>query len=86
MRIKLSMLWGIIRRSFAVSQLEFLKACDKMLDVWSMQALVTQLDVEEFEDLTHADGVITLNVKKGEVYVINKQTPNQQIWIVSPYS
>ena len=32
--IKLSMmLWGIIKRTFGVSQLEFLKACDRMLDV-----------------------------------------------------
>lgn len=76
----------LLRRTFAISQLEFHKSSDKLLDVIYIQNLITQLDIEEFDDLTYSEGVITLNVKAGEVYVINKQTPSQQIWIVSPYS
>ena len=39
------------------------------------------------QDLTLADGVLTvkLNPSKG-TYVINKQTPNRQIWLSSPVS
>ena len=76
----------LVKRAFGINPLEFHKACDKMLEVIDIQNLITQLDTEEFDDLLYSDGVITLNVKAGEVYVINKQTPNQQIWIVSPYS
>lgn len=39
-----------------------------------------QLDVE----LTQ--GVMTLTVAEGRTYVINKQPPNKQIWLSSPYS
>jgi len=47
---------------------------------------VTQLDIEEFEDLIESEGVITLKVSEDLVYVINKQSPNKQVWIVSPVS
>lgn len=35
-------------------------------------------------ELTH--GVMTLTVAPGMTYVINKQPPNKQIWLLSPYS
>ena len=34
----------------------------------------------------HSDGVITLKLKDNKIYVINKQTPNKQIWLSSPFS
>ena len=37
-------------------------------------------------DTTLADGVLTVKLKEHGTYVINKQTPNQQIWLSSPVS
>ncbi|KAK7503601.1 hypothetical protein BaRGS_00005140 [Batillaria attramentaria] len=38
-------------------------------------------------DVTLSDGVLTLNLgRKLGTYVINKQTPNKQIWLSSPTS
>ncbi|KAF8002088.1 hypothetical protein HF325_003053 [Metschnikowia pulcherrima] len=43
---------------------------------------------EEFPqiDLELTQGVMTLTVAEGKTYVINKQPPNKQIWLSSPYS
>ncbi|GEQ69149.1 hypothetical protein JCM33374_g2820 [Metschnikowia sp. JCM 33374] len=49
-------------------------------------------DMEELcEDFPQIDveltqGVMTLTVADGKTYVINKQPPNKQIWLSSPYS
>ena len=37
-------------------------------------------------DTALADGVLTVKLKQGVTYVINKQTPNKQIWLSSPVS
>ena len=37
-------------------------------------------------DTTLADGVLTVKLIEHGTYVINKQTPNQQIWLSSPVS
>ena len=37
-------------------------------------------------DTTLADGVLTVKLSEHGTYVINKQTPNQQIWLSSPVS
>lgn len=37
-------------------------------------------------DLTLSDGVLTVNLGDPGTYVINKQTPNRQIWLSSPLS
>ncbi|XP_076041171.1 frataxin [Oratosquilla oratoria] len=37
-------------------------------------------------DVTYASGVITLQLGEVGTYVINKQTPNKQIWLSSPFS
>ena len=37
-------------------------------------------------DTTLADGVLTVKLNDHGTYVINKQTPNQQIWLSSPVS
>ena len=37
-------------------------------------------------DTTLADGVLTVKLNEHGTYVINKQTPNQQIWLSSPVS
>jgi frataxin len=37
-------------------------------------------------DVTCSNGVLTVELDKYGTYVINKQTPNQQIWLSSPFS
>jgi len=37
-------------------------------------------------DSTLADGVLTVKLAQFGIYVINKQTPNKQIWLSSPVS
>ena len=37
-------------------------------------------------DTSLADGVLTVQLSELGTYVINKQTPNQQIWLSSPVS
>jgi len=40
----------------------------------------------EDADVVHGDGVLTVKLGKHGVYVINKQSPNKQIWLSSPTS
>ncbi len=37
-------------------------------------------------DVTYSNGVLTVELEKFGTYVINKQTPNKQIWLSSPFS
>jgi len=37
-------------------------------------------------DISMANGVLTIQLKDHGTYVINKQTPNRQIWLSSPSS
>ena len=37
-------------------------------------------------DATLADGVLTVKLNEHGTYVVNKQTPNKQIWLSSPVS
>lgn len=37
-------------------------------------------------DVTYSNGVLTVELEKHGTYVINKQTPNKQIWLSSPFS
>eukprot|EP00047_Mylnosiga_fluctuans_P021595 m.106840 g.106840 ORF g.106840 m.106840 type:complete len:130 (-) comp8955_c2_seq7:119-508(-) len=37
-------------------------------------------------DVSMSDGVLTINLGGAGVYVVNKQSPNQQIWLSSPIS
>jgi frataxin len=37
-------------------------------------------------DVTYSNGVLTVELDKFGTYVINKQTPNKQIWLSSPFS
>jgi frataxin len=75
------MMLRLLQRSFALSQLEYTRLADNFLD-----NLYEELDLEVFDDVLHSDGTLTLKVTKDQIYVINKQTPNQQIWLSSPFS
>ena len=37
-------------------------------------------------DITLSDGVLTVKLSQFGIYVLNKQTPNKQIWLSSPVS
>ena len=39
-----------------------------------------------FEDVNYADGVLNIEMRGKKYYVLNKQTPNKQIWLSSPVS
>ncbi|CAF1553574.1 unnamed protein product [Adineta steineri] len=51
------------------------------------EAFETLLDKHKLpSDVTYANGVLTVELDKFGIYVINKQTPNKQIWLSSPFS
>lgn len=67
-----------------VSTDAYLLSVDKFL-----QKIREQLDKyseDVIEDVTYAAGVLTINFANGNQYIINRQTPTQQIWLVSPLS
>jgi frataxin len=39
-----------------------------------------------FEEVNYSDGVLNLEMRGKKYYVLNKQTPNKQIWLSSPIS
>ncbi|TFK76868.1 Frataxin [Pluteus cervinus] len=51
----------------------------------SLETLIDDVDNTEYEVDYHS-GVLTLNLGDKGTYVINKQPPNQQIWLSSPFS
>ncbi|KAK9845795.1 hypothetical protein WJX81_002579 [Elliptochloris bilobata] len=50
-----------------------------------MDALLEDSDIDG-SDLEYGQGVLTLKLGRLGTYVINKQTPNHQIWMSSPVS
>ncbi|KAJ7528607.1 hypothetical protein O6H91_15G010300 [Diphasiastrum complanatum] len=50
-----------------------------------IEAYGEDLEVDGF-DTDHAEGVLTVRLGSMGTYVINKQTPNRQIWLSSPVS
>lgn len=76
----------LIRSISSGAEFEFQRTCDKFLEVSYKKHLAEQLDIDEFEDSMISDGVLTLKLKGNKIYVINKQTPNKQIWLSSPFS
>ncbi|KAG9509389.1 Frataxin, mitochondrial, partial [Fragariocoptes setiger] len=44
------------------------------------------LELQPGADVSLSDGVLTVIVKSDAIYVINKQSPNQQLWFSSPLS
>ena len=72
-----------------VTDAEYAKEANEALESLSDKFSELVEEVEEWSeaDPTLADGVLTvkLGVKFG-TYVINKQTPNKQLWLSSPVS
>uniref|UniRef100_T1FXN1 ferroxidase n=1 Tax=Helobdella robusta TaxID=6412 RepID=T1FXN1_HELRO len=73
-----------------MTDLEYEKLSDKTLDHLS-EVFENIFDSGDFSDIdndiTYSNGVLTVNLgPKLGTYVINKQTPNKQIWLSSPVS
>ncbi|KAF1766195.1 hypothetical protein GCK72_006151 [Caenorhabditis remanei] len=82
----------LVRRTFSarvVSQNEYETAADSTLEKLSdyFDQIADSYPVSDQFDVSHAMGVLTVNVSKSVgTYVINKQSPNKQIWLSSPMS
>jgi len=65
----------------------FEKVSGEMLENFAdvFDTLLEELYLPEF-DVTLANGVLTLQLSQHGTYVINKQTPNRQLWLSSPTS
>ncbi|KAH7422250.1 hypothetical protein KP509_13G099100 [Ceratopteris richardii] len=66
---------------------EFHKLADELLHYLQekFDELGEENDIEGF-DIDHAEGVVTIKLGAFGTYVINKQTPNRQVWLSSPVS
>lgn len=51
-----------------------------------MTDALDEVDEGMFDDVNLADGVLNIEMSDGRAYVINKQSPNMQIWLSSPLS
>ncbi|TDL28566.1 Frataxin [Rickenella mellea] len=51
----------------------------------SLETVLDMLGSSRYE-VEYSSGVLTLNLAEHGTYVINKQPPNKQIWLSSPFS
>jgi len=73
-----------LRRFCTLSTSQYSQKVSLLLD-----SLSEQLETNPaafVEDVSLSDGVLTLVCKGNNTYVINKQTPNLQVWLSSPFS
>ncbi|CAM6026263.1 unnamed protein product [Sphagnum balticum] len=70
-----------------LTEKEFHEVSGDMLDQLQekIETFGEELDIEGFE-VDYSDGVLTVQLGSKGTYVINKQTPNRQIWLSSPIS
>mmetsp|Transcript_14403 Transcript_14403/g.36725 ORF Transcript_14403/g.36725 Transcript_14403/m.36725 type:complete len:161 (-) Transcript_14403:1621-2103(-) len=66
-----------------VSEADFHKAADELLESIS-DSLDSIEDEVDFEEVTLAMGVLTIDLGPQGTFVVNKQTPNRQVWLSSP--
>lgn len=65
---------------------EYEKVVDETLESLT-DAFETILEKHRLpSDVSYSNGVLTVELDKFGTYVINKQTPNKQIWLSSPFS
>ncbi|KHN83469.1 Frataxin, mitochondrial [Toxocara canis] len=72
-----------------VSEAEYEKRANESLSNLSeyLDTFPEWLPCDNEFDVSYSMGVITANIGHGKgIYVINKQTPNRQIWLSSPLS
>ncbi|CAF0728332.1 unnamed protein product [Rotaria sordida] len=69
-----------------LSTVEYEKIANETLESLT-DAFETVLEKHKLpSDVFYSDGVLTVELNKYGTYVINKQTPNKQIWLSSPFS
>ncbi|XP_044261796.1 frataxin homolog, mitochondrial [Tribolium madens] len=67
----------------------FEKACDETLESLTeyFEQIVEEVDNLKSADVAYSSGVLTVNLGPDYgTYVINRQSPNRQIWLSSPVS
>ncbi|XP_054160356.1 frataxin, mitochondrial-like [Oppia nitens] len=71
-----------------LDNLMYERIADQTLDhlTEELELLLETNDVVNDYDISLNNGVLTVNLGSHGVYVINKQTPNKQIWFSSPFS
>ncbi|CAH0559584.1 unnamed protein product [Brassicogethes aeneus] len=72
-----------------VDTLVFEKACEETLESLSdyFEEVIENCDYLQKADVSYSSGVLTVNLgDKHGTYVINRQSPNKQIWLSSPTS
>lgn len=75
-----------IKRTFSIKRFDFNTVSEGCLN-----NLLEKLELKEnllpaTFDAEYSQGVLTLKFDPKTVYVINKQPPNEQIWMSSPFS
>ena len=51
-----------------------------------MSEQIEKFNQDVIDDVVYTDGVLTINFANGHIYILNRQTPTHQIWLVSPLS
>lgn len=71
-----------------LTELEFEKICNETLEslLDFFESLVDKCADLKGADVTYSSGVLTMSLGEKGTYVINRQTPNKQIWLSSPVS
>ncbi|KRT82885.1 hypothetical protein AMK59_4180, partial [Oryctes borbonicus] len=72
-----------------VDSLKFEKVCEETLESLSeyFEELIEDSDHLKLADVSYSSGVLTINFGEAYgTYVINRQSPNKQIWLSSPTS
>ncbi|KAG5860844.1 hypothetical protein JTB14_038280 [Gonioctena quinquepunctata] len=67
---------------------DFEKVCEETLDSLTdfFEKLVESNKELEKADISYSSGVLNIDLGKHGTYVINRQSPNKQIWLSSPLS
>ena len=80
------MLEKIAKPVIELSEKEFVKLVDDFLSGLA-EHLEDVMDFNaEIEDINYSSGVLKLELVGNKSYVLNKQTPNKQLWLSSPFS
>ncbi|KPM02455.1 frataxin-like protein [Sarcoptes scabiei] len=75
--------------SIPIDEKTYEKIADETLDRLNdrLEHFIDSFDnAEQNCDISFNNGVLTLSLGEKGVYVINRQTPNRQIWLSSPMS
>ncbi|CAF1045651.1 unnamed protein product [Rotaria sp. Silwood1] len=69
-----------------LSTIEYEKIANETLESLTEKFEIILEKHKLLTDVFYSNGVLTVDLNKYGTYVINKQTPNKQIWLSSPFS